>query len=158
MYNAITRSMESELVPCARKHGLRLVVYNPLAGGFFAGKIASPATVPPEGGRFDTKASQSKLGLMYRSRYLKTGYFNALQLLKSVAEKHSLRLTEIALRWLQHHSVLTPEDGVILGASSAAQLEQNCADSEKGPLPDEVIAALDEAARIVGADAPPYWR
>ena len=31
MYNAITRSMESELVPCARKFGLRIVIYNPLA-------------------------------------------------------------------------------------------------------------------------------
>lgn len=73
-------------------------------------------------------------------------------------EKHNLRLTEIALRWLQHHSALTPEDGVILGASSAAQLEQNCTDSEKSPLPEDVVAAVDEAAKIVGADAPPYWR
>lgn len=75
-----------------------------------------------------------------------------------VQEKHQLRLTEIALRWVQHHSVLTPDDGVILGASSAAQLEQNCLDSERGPLPDEVLAALDQAARIVGNDVPPYWR
>ena len=31
MYNAITREMETELVPCCRKFGLRIVVYNPLA-------------------------------------------------------------------------------------------------------------------------------
>lgn len=31
MYNAITREMESELVPCCRKYGIRIVVYNPLA-------------------------------------------------------------------------------------------------------------------------------
>ena len=73
-------------------------------------------------------------------------------------EKHQLRLTEIALRWLQHHSVLTPQDGIILGASSAAQLQQNLEDSEKGPLPDEVVKALDEARLIVGASAPTYWR
>lgn len=73
-------------------------------------------------------------------------------------EKHQLRLTEIALRWCQHHSALTPDDGIILGASSAAQLEQNCSDSEKGPLPDEVVAALNEARVIVGAYAPTYWR
>ena len=30
MYNAITRAIEPELVPCLRKFGLRLVVYNPL--------------------------------------------------------------------------------------------------------------------------------
>lgn len=73
-------------------------------------------------------------------------------------EKRNLRLTEIALRWCQHHSALTPEDGVILGASSAAQLEQNCADSEKGPLPEEVLKAIEQAKLIVGAEAPTYWR
>ena len=31
MYNAVTRAMEPELVPCCRKFGLRIVVYNPLA-------------------------------------------------------------------------------------------------------------------------------
>jgi aflatoxin B1 aldehyde reductase len=32
MYNAITRPIEPELVPCLRKFGINLVVYNPLAG------------------------------------------------------------------------------------------------------------------------------
>jgi aryl-alcohol dehydrogenase-like predicted oxidoreductase len=32
MYNAITRAIEPELVPCLRKFEIRLVVYNPLAG------------------------------------------------------------------------------------------------------------------------------
>lgn len=75
-------------------------------------------------------------------------------------DKHSLRLTEIALRWLQHHSALTPVDGVILGASSKEQLEQNAEDSIKGPLDDEVVTALDEARKIVVAHgaAPSYWR
>ena len=75
-----------------------------------------------------------------------------------VQDQHGLRLTEVALRWLQHHSVLTPEDGVIIGASSVAQLEQNLVDSEKGPLPQDVVAALDEAFKAVGFDAPSYWR
>jgi Predicted oxidoreductases (related to aryl-alcohol dehydrogenases) len=74
--------------------------------------------------------------------------------------KHNLRLTEIALRWCQHHSVLTPEDGIILGASSASQIEQNCEDSTKGPLPDLVVEALDLAHRMVTlhGSAPSYWR
>ncbi|KZT11370.1 Aldo/keto reductase [Laetiporus sulphureus 93-53] len=155
MYNAVTREMEAELVPCCRKFGLRIVIYNPLAGGFFAGKVAAPNAEAPKGGRFDPS---SRMGAMYRARYLKSGYFEALNYLKPIAEKHQLRLTEIALRWCQHHSVLTPEDGVILGASSAAQLEQNCTDSEKGPLPEEVVKALDHARLIVGAEAPTYWR
>ena len=81
-----------------------------------------------------------------------TDKYDALQ------EKHQLRLTEIALRWVQHHSALTPEDGIILGASSVTQLKQNLEDSEKGPLPEEVVKALDEARLIVGASVPTYWR
>lgn len=157
MYNAVTREIEAELVPCCRKYGLRLVIYNPLAGGLLAGKVSSVVDQAPEGGRFDPSSS---MGKMYRARYLRQGYFDALELLKGVAVKHDLRLTEIAMRWCQHHSILSEGDGVILGASSAAQLEQNCADSEKGPLPQEVVDALDEACRIVRAQGstPPYWR
>ncbi|OJT06071.1 Aflatoxin B1 aldehyde reductase member 2 [Trametes pubescens] len=155
MYNAVTREIEAELVPCLRKYGIRLVIYNPLAGGFFAGKVAAPDAQAPEGGRFDPS---SKMGQMYRARYFKNGFFDALNYLKPIAEKHQLRLTEIALRWCQHHSALTPEDGIILGASSVAQLKQNLKDSEKGPLPEDILKALDEARLIVGASAPTYWR
>ncbi|KII88575.1 hypothetical protein PLICRDRAFT_41761 [Plicaturopsis crispa FD-325 SS-3] len=158
MYSAITREMEPELLPCARKFGLRIVVYSPLAGGFFSGNVASSnPSDAPQGGRFDPSTAQGRL---YRSRYINAGHFEALELLKGVAAKHGLRLTEIALRWCQHHSVLTPSDGIILGASSAAQLEQNCADSEQGPLPEEVVTALDEAYMIVkrSGHAPRYWR
>ncbi|KAH7913812.1 NADP-dependent oxidoreductase domain-containing protein [Hygrophoropsis aurantiaca] len=157
MYNAITREIESELIPCCRKYGLRLVIYNPLAGGMFAGKVLSQTETAPEGGRFDPS---SAMGKMYRARYLQEGYIKAVELVKTVGDKHSLRLTEIALRWVEHHSLLTPEDGIILGASSAAQLKQNCQDCEKGPLPEEVVQALDEACRIVKAhgSTPLYWR
>lgn len=66
----------------------------------------------------------------------------------------------MALRWLQHHSALTLEDGIIIGASSKEQLEMNGEDSLKGPLDDEVVEALNEARRIVVAhgSAPSYWR
>ncbi|CCO33300.1 hypothetical protein BN14_07374 [Rhizoctonia solani AG-1 IB] len=62
MYNAITRAIEPELVPCLRKFGIRLVVYNPLAGGFFAGKLSGTEDVPQEG-RFK---SGDAMGKMYR--------------------------------------------------------------------------------------------
>jgi len=155
MYNAIARAIESELVPCCRKFGLRIVIYNPLAGGFFAGKIKTTEDEPPSGGRFDQK---SPMGRMYTARYLKDDYFSALNLLQAVADNHNIRLTSVALRWCQHHSVLGPSDGIIIGASSLQQVEQNCEDSEEGPLPENVLAALDEAWKVVGVSAPSYWR
>ena len=38
-------------------------------------------------------------------------------------------------------------DGVIIGVSSVEQLDQNLKDCEKGPLPQEVLDALDQAWR-----------
>ncbi|KAF9264722.1 Aldo keto reductase [Marasmius fiardii PR-910] len=156
MYNAITRDIEPELLPCARKFGIRVVIYNPLAGGLFAGKVTSAEQ--DVDGRFNQKGGA--LAEMYRARYLKSGYFEALEYLKGVVAEHDLSLTEIALRWCQHHSVLTPEDGIVIGASSTEQLEKNCKDSAKGPLPEPVVKALDAAHKMVlsSGDLPRYWR
>ena len=52
-------------------------------GGFFAGKITSATDTAPEGGRFDAKAGL--LGQMYRARYLRNGYFEALPVIKAAA-------------------------------------------------------------------------
>lgn len=54
----------------------------PNSGGFFAGKVAAPGAQAPEGGRFDPS---SKMGQMYRARYFKNGFFDALNYLKPIA-------------------------------------------------------------------------
>ena len=48
-------------------------------------------------------------------------------------------------------------DGVVIGVSSYEQLESNLKDLEKGPLPEEVIKALDEAWLITKPTTPNYW-
>lgn len=64
MYNAITRGIETELIPVCRRHGIDIVVYNPIAGGLFSGKIKTKDMVPNEGRFSDTAAS----GKAYRGR------------------------------------------------------------------------------------------
>jgi aflatoxin B1 aldehyde reductase len=82
---------------------------------------------------------------MYQQRYFKNHYFEAIEIIRPVAEKNNLTLLEVALRWMTHHSQLNykERDGVIIGCSSIAQLESNLKDFEKGPLPEDVIQALD---------------
>ena len=48
-------------------------------------------------------------------------------------------------------------DGVSIGVSSLAQLEGNLKDLEKGPLPQEVVDALDDAWMITKPTTPNYW-
>jgi aflatoxin B1 aldehyde reductase len=104
---------------------------------------------------------------MYRDRYFKDATFDALRHVEPIVQKHNLTLLETALRWVVHHSKLSVggvskeggHDGVIIGVSSLKQLEGNLGDLEKGPLPEEVVEALDYAwVNITKATSPLYWR
>lgn len=69
-------------------------------------------------------------------------------------------LTASAYRWVVNHSALNIKDGndgVIIGVSSLEQLHQNLEGCEKGPLPEEVVKALDEAWLVAAAETPNYW-
>ncbi|KAG5999603.1 hypothetical protein E4U54_001759 [Claviceps lovelessii] len=157
MYNCITRSIEPELLTVCRRYGLDVVVYNPLAGGLFSGKIKSRDMVP-ESGRFSDVAPAQ--GTNYRQRYFRDSTFQAMQLVEKAVEKHGLTMIETALRWMVHHSklnVLNGHDGILIGVSSVEQLKENLDHLEKGPLPEEVVRALDEAWQISKADCANYW-
>ncbi|KAK5402057.1 hypothetical protein LTR06_010758, partial [Exophiala xenobiotica] len=132
-----------------------------LAGGVFSGKYKSKEDVPQEG-RF---ADVAKAGKMYRDRYFQDTTFGALQHIEPVVKRAGLTLLETALRWCVHHSKLQVggggkggNDGIIIGVSSFSQLETNLADLEKGPLPEEVVTALDEAWQMFAYKGPSYWR
>lgn len=155
MYNVITRNIEPELFVACRRYGLDIVTYNPIAGGLFSGKIKSK-DMEPETGRF----SGTKSGRMYRNRYFRESTFRSLQIVEQAAEKHGLTMIETALRWTVHHSGLKIKDGndgILIGVSSVAQLEDNLNNLEKGPLPEEVVAALDEAWQVSKGESVPYW-
>ncbi|TFY52776.1 hypothetical protein EVG20_g10409 [Dentipellis fragilis] len=164
MYNAISRTIEPELIPAIRKFGLRLITYNPLAGGFFTGKASFDAKGLDPSDPFHP--DNGWLGPIMRAKYLKDGQLEALKIVSEIAaptdsplreqKKHNLTLPEIGHRWVQHHSRLQPGDGIVFGASSVEHVQQNVANAEKGPLPEEVVAALDMANKVVGLDAPFY--
>lgn len=156
MYNAITRSLERELIPACKRYGLDVVIYNPIAGGLFSGKYKSK-DIPSEGRYSD---AVGRMGEMYRKRYFKDSTFKALKIIEPVVEKHGLTMVETALRWVANHSALNfkdGNDGIIIGVSSEAQLEENLKDCEKGSLPQEVLDALDKAWKVSEPDTPNYW-
>jgi aflatoxin B1 aldehyde reductase len=119
--------------------------FNPLAGGYLANRYhrGDDSTVE-EGSRFDSKTNQ---GQSYRKRFCNDAKFDALNIIRAAAKKHDLTEAECALRWMMHHSKLDAKNGdtVIIGASSTKHLEDNLRDFEKGPLPEDVVVALDEA-------------
>ncbi|KAI7772381.1 hypothetical protein LZL87_007742 [Fusarium oxysporum] len=132
MYNCLTRAIEEELVPCCRKFGMDILVYNPLAGGVLSGRYKSKE-IPADGGRYSTQ--DPVIGAMYRDRYFKDVNFEALKL-----------------------KVMDGNDGLVIGISSLSQLESNLDDVEKGPLPEQVLEVLDEAWKITKPSCSLYWR
>lgn len=144
VYNALHRTVEHELLPCLRKYGIAFYAYNPLAGGWLTDRyhrdMQDDAIEP--GSRFDASRVQ---GQMYRARWWNEGFFSGLDKLRGVL-RDGERESEVALRWMMHHSQLKRElgDKVIIGASSKEQLEMNLKDFEKGELREELLKALDE--------------
>jgi aflatoxin B1 aldehyde reductase len=156
IYNTLHRAVEPELFPCLRHYGISLYAFQPLAGGFLTGRYSTDTKEFESGSRFDPNKWQ---GSLHHSRYWNDAYFQALSGIREAAEKQGLNVGECALRWMMHHSQLNGEhhDAVIIGASSAKQLESNLGDLEKGPLPEDVVKALDDGWELVRGRVYKYW-
>ncbi|XP_027410140.1 aflatoxin B1 aldehyde reductase member 2-like [Bos indicus x Bos taurus] len=161
MYNATTRQVETELLPCLQHFGLRFYAYNPLAGGLLTGRY-----------QYEGKDGKQPLGRffgnswaeVYRNHYWKEHPFQAVALVgKALEAAHGARTpgaTSVALCWTHHHCQLQGAhgDAVTLGTSSLEQLEENLAATEEGPLEPALVGAFDQAWRLVAHDCPNYFR
>lgn len=152
MYNALCRNVEPELFPALRSLGVRFYAFNPLAGGILTGKHRSFDDAPAPG-RFARLKS-------YRDRYWKHSYFDAVEQIRGACEAEGIPMAEAAYRWLANHSCMSPDrnDGILLGASRQEQLRQNLEAADKGPLPDGILAAIDEAWEVAKPDSPAYFK
>ncbi len=146
MYNLLARGIEQEYLAMCKEFGVSTIVYNPLAGGLLTGKHKQETFTP--GTRFDNNK-------LYQNRYWHDQYFKAVERLREIAQQAGRSLVSLALNWLLHH---TTSDVVILGASSLAQLNENLAASEDGPLPEEAVKACDQVWQDLRGPLPVYNR
>lgn len=153
LYNPLNRLVEEELLPLLKKHKCSFVAYNPLAAGLLTGKHTDPGEAMK--GRF--KDNQN-----YLPRFYTPANFAAIHLIHQACDKEGISMVEATYRWLLRHSALGDNDGVLLGASSLAQLNENlsacAAAKEKGPLSEGILKAFDEGWKLTKEGAFPYWR
>lgn len=133
VYNLLTRSIENELVPCAKAHRLAVTVYNPLCGGLLTGKH-NYEKGPAANTRFADDPA-------YMSRYWTKENFEAIDKLKVIAEKAGITLAELALRWCASRDFITSS---LVGCSRLEQLLSNIKMMEKEALPEDVMSECDE--------------
>lgn len=159
--NGLTRSLENELMPMARTLGLKVFVFNPLAGGFLTGRYQNMEQLDSlKTGRFSDEFDfvpksqadhpmKGKGHLAYRQRYWHSDFFEAIRVLKQVSEdKHGIPLAQASIRWCTHHSTLKPSlgDRIIFGASKLDHVISNLdACTQPAPLPDDVVEAFAKA-------------
>ncbi|CAP79367.1 Pc17g00800 [Penicillium rubens Wisconsin 54-1255] len=70
VYNAISRNLETEIIPACRRYGLDVVVYNPLAGNLLTGRYTYSGS-EDNAGRYSTKVF---LGPIYRPLYFEDNF------------------------------------------------------------------------------------
>lgn len=152
VYSALSRRAEAELFDALDEYNIRFYAYNPLAGGMLTGKYNSFEGEPLKG-RFTHRPN-------YQTRYWKQSYFQAVNVIRKSCNDYNISMADAALRWLEYHSMLDGArgDGIIIGASNEAQLDQNLSSINNGELPNAIVDAINESAEICKNDAFEYFR
>lgn len=143
-YNPIARAAETDLFPVLRKYGMHFYAYSPLAGGYFA-RTTEQLRTPPAGSRMDEMK-------VFGSMYVNELSLELHDKLTEACAREGVSLKKATLRWLTNHSALGEGDGVILGASSAEQMEENVRACGVGKLSEGLVKLYGEVwERYYGA-------
>jgi aryl-alcohol dehydrogenase-like predicted oxidoreductase len=114
-WSLLNRAVEAAVVPAARRHGLGIVPYFPLASGLLTGKYRQGEEFPP-----GTRLASNP----YFASVATDENFAHIERLKAWAEQRGHTITELAVAWL------AAQDGVgsvITGATKPEQIEANVA-------------------------------
>ena len=118
-YNLLYREIEHELLPLCRFHGIGVIPYNPIAGGFLSGKYR-PGTEPAADARFGFLKGRTRK--IYHGRYWHEAQFEAVSHLQEYFAARKRSLVQVAIGWVLAQRDVT---SAIVGASSAAQLRES---------------------------------
>jgi aryl-alcohol dehydrogenase-like predicted oxidoreductase len=133
-YHMLERRLEHEVIPYCAEHGVGVIPYFPLAGGFLTGKYreGQPA---PAGSRGEDSP--------YVQGYMTPQNYAILEKLIAWAEAHDHTMVDLAQAWLLAQPAMC---SVISGVTQVEQLEQNVKAAEWSLTAEEaaeVTAILD---------------
>ncbi|KAH8679088.1 NADP-dependent oxidoreductase domain-containing protein [Tricladium varicosporioides] len=140
IYGPAARINEKELFPVLRKLDISIQGYSALASGFLS---KTPDEIKAGMGHFNPNTI---LGKILHEKYGKPPFLEFLKKYANLVEElGDGGRAGLAYRWICWHSELDGEkgDGIVIGVSSAVQLEQTVEEVEKGPLPEWVVERLE---------------
>ncbi len=130
-WNMLERGVEESVIPAARRTGMGIIPYFPLASGLLTGKYRRGAEYP-EGARLSTKS--------YFTSVLTDENFDRVEALTAFAEERGHTVLDLAVAWLAAQPGVA---SVIAGATSPEQVKANAA-AGSWRLSDEDLAALSK--------------
>ncbi|MGL6040877.1 MAG: aldo/keto reductase [Deefgea sp.] len=134
VYNLINRNYDHGLSETCHREQVSLLAYSPLAFGLLSGKYQQN---PNADGRMTRFAN-------FGQRYLKSQVPPAVSAFCTLAERHQISPTQMALAWLQSRWYVA---STIIGATNLEQLDENIA-STALKLSDELLAEIEAIHRL----------
>ena len=133
-YTIAGRDLERELVPMMEDQNLGLMPWSPLAGGFLSGKYT----------RDNESSGDNRRDSFDFPPINKDKAYDIIDVIRPIAEAHSVSVAQIALSWLLHQKAVT---SVIIGAKKPDQLKDNIA-ATSVQLSSEDLAKLNEISAL----------
>jgi aryl-alcohol dehydrogenase-like predicted oxidoreductase len=134
-YSLLTRSIELDVLPTAQRHGMGILTYSPLGGGWLSGSWTADSS--PTSPARQRLADRFDMSLPENQRKLE-----AVDQLQQVADDAGLSMIELAIAFVVNHPSVT---SAIIGPRTMEQLESQL------PGADAVLDAttLDRIDEIV---------
>ncbi|BCY10091.1 aldo/keto reductase [Actinoplanes sp. L3-i22] len=132
-YSLVARGIEPEFAPMAQTLGIGLTAWSPLGGGLLSGKYRPAGAGVTGDGRLSNPASGAPIT---------DGHWKVIDALAGIAAEIGKPMAQVALNWASTQPAIS---ALVIGASSAEQLEKNLAalDFE---IPADARRRLDEAS------------
>jgi aryl-alcohol dehydrogenase (NADP+) len=130
-YSILCRGIEREVLPTCVRHGIGVIVWSPLSGGWLTGKYRRD-TPPPAGSRAVTNPDHFDGGNATK--------FDAVERLQAIADGLGRPLAHVALAWATEHPAVS---SVLLGPRTHDQLVDLLAAADLR-LPPDVLDAIDD--------------
>ncbi|MGO9957132.1 MAG: aldo/keto reductase [Solirubrobacteraceae bacterium] len=135
-YSLLTRAIEYDLLPTCKRHGMGVMAYSPLAGGWLSGKYRKGEEVSGPG-----SAARAR---RFPGRYDSTNPANAAKLeaadaLGALADEAGLTLIQMATAFVTRHPAVT---SAIIGPRTMEHLDGYLA-ADGIDLPDDVLDRID---------------
>jgi aryl-alcohol dehydrogenase-like predicted oxidoreductase len=136
-YSLLTRLIELDVLPTAQRHGMGVLTYSPLAGGWLSGRYGKDANAGPASSARARGALAARFDMSLPENQRK---LEAVQQLAQVADDAGLTLIELAIAFVINHPGVT---SAIIGPRTMEQLDSQLPAADVA-LDDAVLDRIDE--------------